>query len=88
VWELIPSEWWAYFPSEYKDYIKGEQGIQGIQGIQGLQGTQGVKGDIGPKGKDAENVPTNLIYLSLVVSVVSLFVAFNRNYKVEKRSKS
>lgn len=91
VWGLIPASWWEYFPSEYKDYLKGEQGIQGIQGEQGIQGVQGEKGDIGPTGKDgldAKDVPTTLIYISLGASVLCLFIVFNRNYKVEKKEKN
>jgi hypothetical protein len=44
-------EWWDNLPQEFKDQLKGEQGIQGERGATGLKGDEG---DVGQQGIQGE----------------------------------
>jgi hypothetical protein len=75
---VSPPSFWSNLPPEFIERIRGYQGQQGIQGIQGIRGIDGADGI---DGKDA---PTNLIYLGLVVSVISLVMSLLINMNIKK----
>jgi endonuclease YncB( thermonuclease family) len=69
--EFTPSTWTLYvkYAEPTSQSNVGPMGPQGPQGIQGPQGVQGIQG---PPGEPA---PSNLLYLSLGISALSLILA-------------
>jgi len=60
---------------------QGEIGETGTIGPQGLAGPEGILGPIGPQGEKGESADNNILYASLVLSIVAMMVVLWGHYK-------